>query len=85
FAKRNGLYVDASGKSFRDFIDGRLDVLPAERATKKDWSDHLTTIFPEVRLKSYLEMRGADCGPQTSICALPALWGGIFYDGAALE
>jgi glutamate--cysteine ligase len=51
----------------------------------KDWSDHLTTLFPEVRLKTYLEMRGADCGPQTSICALPALWGGIFYDDAALE
>lgn len=85
FAKREGLYVDASGKSFREFIDGRLDVLPGERATSKDWSDHLTTIFPEVRLKSYLEMRGADCGPQTSICALPALWGGLFYDDAALE
>ena len=84
FAKRKGLYVDASGKSFRDFIDGKLDVLPGERATIKDWNDHLTTIFPEVRLKSYLEMRGADCGPQTSICALPALWGGIFYDDAAL-
>ena len=85
FVKRKGLYIDASGKSFRDFIDGRLDVVPGERATLKDWSDHLTTIFPEVRLKTYLEMRGADCGPQTSICALLALWGGVFYDDAALE
>jgi len=85
FVKRKGLYIDASGKSFRDFIDGKLDVLPGEKATLKDWSDHLTTLFPEVRLKSYLEMRGADCGPQTSICALPALWGGVFYDAAALE
>jgi glutamate--cysteine ligase len=85
FVKRNGLYIDASGKSFRDFIDGRLDVLPGERATIKDWGDHLTTLFPEVRLKTYLEMRGADCGPQASICALPALWGGVFYDAAALE
>ena len=85
FVKRDGLYIDASGQSFRAFIDGKLAALPGERATLKDWSDHLTTLFPEVRLKTYLEMRGADCGPQTSICALPALWGGIFYDDAALE
>jgi glutamate--cysteine ligase len=85
FVKRKGLYIDASGKSFRDFIDGKLDVLPGERATIKDWGDHLTTLFPEVRLKTYLEMRGADCGPQASICALPALWGGIFYNDAALS
>ena len=85
FVKRNGLYIDASGQSFRAFIDGELPALPGERATLKDWADHLTTLFPEVRLKSYLEMRGADCGPQTSICALPALWAGVFYDDAALE
>ena len=84
FVKRKGLYIDASGQSFRAFIDGKLPALPGERATIKDWNDHLTTLFPEVRLKSYLEMRGADCGPQTSICALPALWGGVFYDDAAL-
>ncbi len=85
FVKRKGLYIDASGQSFRAFIDGKLPALPGERATLKDWSDHLTTLFPEVRLKTYLEMRGADCGPQASICALPALWGGVFYDDAALE
>jgi glutamate--cysteine ligase len=84
FVKRNGLYIDASGKSFRAFMAGELDVLPGERPTVKDWADHLSTIFPEVRLKTYLEMRGADCGPQTSICALPALWTGVLYDDAAL-
>ncbi len=84
FVKRNGLYLDASGKSFRAFMAGELDILPGEKPGVKDWVDHLSTIFPEVRLKTYLEMRGADCGPQTSICALPALWTGIFYDSAAL-
>jgi glutamate--cysteine ligase len=84
FVKRKGLYLDASGKSFRAFLAGELDILPGERPTLKDWSDHLSTIFPEVRLKTYLEMRGADCGPQTSICALPALWAGLLYDKDAL-
>jgi len=85
FVKRNGLYLDASGKSFRAFMAGALDILPGEKPGVKDWVDHLSTIFPEVRLKTYLEMRGADCGPQTSICALPALWAGILYDDAALH
>jgi glutamate--cysteine ligase len=85
FVKRNGLYLDASGKSFRAFMAGELDILPGEKPGVKDWVDHLSTIFPEVRLKTYLEMRGADCGPQTSICALPALWAGILYDDAALH
>jgi glutamate--cysteine ligase len=84
FVKRGERYIDASGKSFRDFIDGRLDVAPGDRAGLKDWGDHLTTIFPEVRLKKYLEMRGADSGPLDRLCALPALWVGIFYDEAAL-
>jgi glutamate--cysteine ligase len=84
FAKRDGRYLDLSGRSFRRFVDGELDELPGERATMKDWSDHLTTIFPEVRLKQYLEMRGADCGPLERLSALPALWAGVFYDGAAL-
>jgi glutamate--cysteine ligase len=84
FAKRKGLYVDVAGKSFRDFIDGKLDELPGDRATMKDWVDHTSTIFPEVRLKTYLEMRGADGGPWSRLCALPALWTGIFYDSAAL-
>jgi glutamate--cysteine ligase len=85
FVKRDGLYLDASGRSFRAFMAGELDILPGERPTLRDWADHLSTLFPEVRLKTYLEMRGADCGPQTSICALPALWTGVLYDEAALE
>jgi len=84
FAKRGETYVDLSGQSFRKFMTGGLDALPGERATKKDWNDHLTTLFPEVRLKSYLEMRGADGGPWSRICALQALWAGVLYDGAAL-
>lgn len=84
FAKRNGLYIDLAGQSFEQFIDGKLADMPGQRATMKDWADHTTTIFPEVRLKSYLEMRGADAGPWSRLCALPALWTGIFYDDAAL-
>jgi glutamate--cysteine ligase len=84
FAKREGRYIDASGQSFRDFMEGRLPALPGERPTAKDWADHLTTLFPEVRLKQYLEMRGADGGPWSRICALPALWVGIFYDAPSL-
>ncbi|CAN5397136.1 glutamate--cysteine ligase [soil metagenome] len=84
FAKRDGVYLDASGLSFRDFMDGRLSILPGETPTIADWNDHLTTLFPEVRLKSYLEMRGADGGPWSRICALPALWAGIFYDAPSL-
>ncbi len=85
FAKRNGLYVDLAGRSFEAFRNGTLADMPGDRATLKDWNDHLTTLFPEVRLKSYLEMRGADSGPWERICALPALWAGVFYDDAALE
>ena len=85
FAKREGRYIDLSGRSFRRFIDGGLAELPGDRATLKDWSDHLTTIFPEVRLKQYLEMRGADVGPLDRLSALPALWAGVFYDPAALD
>ncbi len=85
FVKRDGRYIDASGQSFRDFMEGRLPALPGERPTLKDWGDHLTTLFPEVRLKTYLEMRGADGGPWSRICALPALWAGVLYDDAALN
>jgi glutamate--cysteine ligase len=85
FAKRGETYVDLSGRSFRQFMTEGLDTLPGERATKKDWNDHLTTLFPEVRLKSYLEMRGADGGPWSRICALQALWAGVLYDSAALS
>jgi glutamate--cysteine ligase len=84
FAKRGDRYIDLAGRSFRDFMDGKLAELPGEKPTMKDWADHTTTIFPEVRLKQYLEMRGADSGPWSRLCALPALWTGIFYDGAAL-
>ena len=83
FVKRNGLYIDVAGRSFADFMEGRLPELPGERPTLKDWADHTSTIFPEVRLKQYLEMRGADGGPVSRLCALPALWTGILYDPAA--
>jgi glutamate--cysteine ligase len=84
FVKRDGRYLDATGQSFRAFIKGELDLCPGDRATIKDWTEHLSTIFPEVRLKTYLEMRGADTGPQPRLCALAALWIGLFYDRAAL-
>jgi len=84
FAKRGETYVDLSGQSFRKFMTEGLDALPGERATAKDWADHLTTLFPEVRLKQYLEMRGADGGPWSRICALPALWAGVLYDAPSL-
>ncbi len=85
FVYRDGKYINAAGKSFRDFMAGKLDVLPGERPTMNDWSDHMTTAFPEVRLKKFLEMRGADGGPWKRICALPALWVGLLYDDAALD
>ncbi|QLC26567.1 glutamate--cysteine ligase [Parasphingopyxis algicola] len=85
FAYRDGDYLDASGLSFRDFLNGDLPILPGEKPTLDDWNDHLSTIFPEVRLKSFLEMRGADGGPWNRICALPALWVGLLYDQAALD
>ena len=85
FSHRNGEYVDASGKSFRKFLRGELDVLPGALPTLRDWNDHMTTAFPEVRLKKFLEMRGADSGPWSRICALPAFWVGLLYDDAALD
>jgi len=85
FVYRDGRYVDASGQSFRDFMAGRLPALPGELPTVGDWMDHLTTAFPEVRLKKYLEMRGADGGPWRRLCALPALWVGLLYDQGALD
>ncbi len=85
FVYRDGRYIDASGQSFRDFLDGRLPALPGELPTLADWNDHLTTLFPEVRLKRFLEMRGADGGPWRSLCALPALWVGLLYHQPTLD
>ncbi len=85
FVYRDGKYIDAAGLSFRDFLDGKLSVLPGERPIASDWVDHLSTAFPEVRLKSFLEMRGADGGPWNKICALPAFWVGLLYDQGALD
>jgi glutamate--cysteine ligase len=85
FVYRDGVYHDVAGESFRAFLRGELKQLPGLRPTLKDWSDHLTTIFPEVRLKNYLEMRGADSGPWRRLCALPAIWTGLLYDSAALD
>ena len=82
---RNGQAMDAAGASFRDFLHGNLPALPGEHPTLGDWETHLTTLFPEVRLKHFLEMRGADGGPWGRLCALPALWKGLLYDDTALE
>jgi glutamate--cysteine ligase len=85
FVYRDGSYIDVAGERFRDFIDGKLPQLPGEKPTVTDWTDHLSTAFPEVRLKSFLEMRGADGGRWGRICALPALWVGLLYDQQALD
>ena len=85
FVHRDGTYHDAAGQSFRDFMRGELPALPGEVATLGDFDDHLSTIFPEVRLKTFLEMRGADTGPWEEICALPAFWTGLLYDATALD
>ncbi|MEM7023530.1 MAG: glutamate--cysteine ligase [Pseudomonadota bacterium] len=85
FVYRDGRYIDASGQSFRDFLGGKLPALPGEVPTLSDWNDHLTTLFPEVRLKKFLEMRGADGGPWRSLCALPALWVGLLYHKGTLD
>lgn len=85
FVFRDGKYIDAAGHSFRDFLKGELSVLPGELPRLSDWTDHLSTAFPEVRLKSFLEMRGADGGPWGRICALPAFWVGLLYDQTALD
>jgi glutamate--cysteine ligase len=85
FVKRGDVYHDVSGASFRDLLAGRLPQMPGERATISDWANHLSTLFPEVRLKRYLEMRGADAGPVPMLDALPALWVGLLYDDRALD
>ncbi len=85
FVYRDGKYVDVAGESFRAFLEGKLPQLPGEKPRMTDWTDHLSTAFPEVRLKSFLEMRGADGGRWSRICALPALWVGLLYDDEALD
>jgi glutamate--cysteine ligase len=85
FVKRGDDYIDVSGSSFRAFFDGRNNSLPGERPTLSDWANHLSTIFPEVRLKRYLEMRGADGGPWGRLPALPAFWVGLLYDQTSLD
>jgi glutamate--cysteine ligase len=85
FVKRGERYIDVAGQSFRDLMQGRLPGLPGERATISDWANHISTIFPEVRLKRYLEMRGADGGPWRRLPALPAYWAGLLYDDDSLD
>ena len=85
FVYRDGKYVDALGMSFRDFMAGKLPALPGETPTLSDWADHLTTAFPEARMKRFIEMRGADGGPWRRLCALPAFWVGLMYDQSALD
>jgi glutamate--cysteine ligase len=85
FVYRDGKYIDASGQDFKDFMKGKLAARPGELPTLSDWADHVTTAFPEVRLKKYLEMRGADSGPLPMLSALPALWVGLLYDQTALD
>ncbi len=85
FSYQEGRYIDLAGQDFKRFMAGDLAALPGTRATMKDWADHLTTAFPEVRLKQYLEMRGADGGPWNRLCALPAFWVGLLYDQQALD
>jgi glutamate--cysteine ligase len=85
FVKRGERYIDVAGRSFRDLLAGRLAEVPGERATVSDWANHLSTIFPEVRLKRYLEMRGSDAGPWRVLPSLSAYWVGLFYDTTSLD
>lgn len=85
FILRNGKFLNTAGESFRNYLAGRLPQLPGEIPTMKDWADHLTTIFPEVRLKKYLEMRGSDSGLSNKLCAQPAFWAGLLYDQSSLD
>ena len=85
FVKHDTAYVDVAGQSFRDLLAGKLQALPGTRATISDWANHLSSIFPEVRLKRYLEMRGADSGTLPNLLALPAFWVGILYDDISLD
>ncbi|KAJ1406017.1 Glutamine synthetase/guanido kinase, catalytic domain [Sesbania bispinosa] len=85
FVYRKQKYIDCTGMTFRDFLAGKLPCIPGELPNLNDWENHLTTIFPEVRLKRYLEMRGADGGPWRRLCALPAFWVGLLYGEVSLQ
>jgi len=85
FVRRGGKYLNAAGLSFRDFLEGKLEILPGEKPAIDDFEDHLSTIFPEVRLKRFLEMRGSDSGPWSRLCAFSAFWTGLLYDQGALD
>ena len=85
FVYRDGKYIDVAGQSFKDFMNGKLPGLPGEVPTMDDWANHLTTLFPEVRIKKFMEMRGADGGPWQRLCALPAFWVGLLYDQSTLD
>lgn len=85
FVYRDGKYINALGQSFRDFLKGELPALPGEKPTLSDWADHMTTVFPEARVKRYIEMRGADAGDLRHLVALPAFWVGLMYDQTALD
>ncbi len=85
FVYRDGKYINALGQSFRDFLKGELPALPGEKPTLSDWADHMTTVFPEARVKKYIETRGADAGDVAHLNALPAFWVGLMYDGSALD
>lgn len=85
FVYRDGRYINALGQSFRDFLKGELPALPGEKPTLSDWADHMTTVFPEARVKRYIEMRGADCGDFAHVVALPAFWVGLMYDQTVLD
>jgi len=85
FVYRDGKYINALGQSFRDFMAGKLPALPGEKPTLSDWADHLTTVFPEARVKKYIEMRGADAGSRAHLVALPTFWTGLMYDQTALD
>lgn len=85
FVHRGDDYIDVAGRSFRDFLEGKLEELPGERPTLQDWEDHVSTAFPEVRMKQFLELRGTDGGPWGRLCALPALWVGLLYEASALD
>jgi glutamate--cysteine ligase len=85
FLYRDGKYIDMAGKSFRKFLAREIPEVAHITPMLSDWADHLTTIFPEVRLKSFLEMRGTDGGQWRRICGMPALWVGLLYDAVALD